>query len=116
MNIPLKPKPGLSGPPANRDKTWQWEGLGDRAILRLMDEYDDHSDQESDIEELRQRLDELENRADGGGSDVAAAIVPYILGSCLAMILSWSRNGSILYCIGHGLASWIYVIYFAFTR
>jgi hypothetical protein len=40
----------------------------------------------------------------------------WIFGSALAMILSWSRNGSILYCIGHGIASWIYVIYFAFTR
>jgi hypothetical protein len=38
------------------------------------------------------------------------------LGTILAMILSWSRNASILYCIGHGIASWIYVIYFAFTR
>lgn len=37
-------------------------------------------------------------------------------GSMLAIVLSWSRNASILYCIGHGIASWIYVIYFAFTR
>ncbi len=40
----------------------------------------------------------------------------YIIGLVMAMILSWSRNASILLCIGHGLASWIYVIYFAVTR
>lgn len=40
----------------------------------------------------------------------------WLIGLVLAMILSWSRNGSILYCIGHGIASWIYVVYFAFTR
>lgn len=27
----------------------------------------------------------------------------YGFGAALAMILSWSRNGSILYCIGHGI-------------
>lgn len=37
-------------------------------------------------------------------------------GAILAMVLSWSKNGSILYCIGHGIASWIYVVYYAFTR
>jgi hypothetical protein len=40
----------------------------------------------------------------------------WLLGVILAMILSWSRNASILYGIGHGILSWIYVIYFAFTR
>ena len=37
-------------------------------------------------------------------------------GTALAMILSWSRNGSILWAIAHGICSWLYVIWFALTR
>ena len=37
-------------------------------------------------------------------------------GTALAMILSWSRNGSILWAIVHGICSWLYVIWFALTR
>jgi len=32
-------------------------------------------------------------------------------GSALAMILSYAKNGSILWAIIHGLLSWIYVVY-----
>ena len=38
------------------------------------------------------------------------------LGCALAMILSWSRNLSILWCIFHGIFGWLYIIYFAITR
>jgi len=38
------------------------------------------------------------------------------IGCVLAIILSWVRNASILYAILHGLCSWIYVIYWAFTK
>lgn len=37
-------------------------------------------------------------------------------GSCLAMILSWSVNHSILWAIIHGVCSWFYVIYFAIMK
>jgi len=37
-------------------------------------------------------------------------------GSALAMVISWSGHGSILWAIIHGLISWIYVAYFALTR
>ena len=37
------------------------------------------------------------------------------MGSALAMILSFSKNASILWAIVHGVCSWIYVIYYAFT-
>ncbi|HEU4981038.1 MAG TPA: hypothetical protein VFT88_00020 [Acidobacteriaceae bacterium] len=40
----------------------------------------------------------------------------WALGMAIAVVLSWSRNGSILWCILHGILSWIYVIYFAITR
>ncbi len=36
-------------------------------------------------------------------------------GTALAMVLSWSRNESILYAIVHGICSWIYVIWYALT-
>lgn len=35
------------------------------------------------------------------------------MGCALAMILSHSINASVLWCILHGICSWIYVIYFA---
>lgn len=38
------------------------------------------------------------------------------LGTVIAVILSWSRNKSILWAIFHGILNWIYVIYFAITR
>ncbi len=40
----------------------------------------------------------------------------YALGMAIAVVLSWSRNAAITYCIFHGLLSWGYVIYFALTR
>lgn len=33
------------------------------------------------------------------------------LGSIIAVVISWSRNKSILWAIVHGLFGWIYVIY-----
>lgn len=38
------------------------------------------------------------------------------LGTVIAVILSWSRNHSILWAIIHGILNWLYVIYFAITR
>ena len=37
-------------------------------------------------------------------------------GVVLAIVISWSKNGSILWAIVHGLFSWFYVIYYALTR
>lgn len=34
------------------------------------------------------------------------------MGCALAMILSWTKNMSILYAIVHGLCSWLYVIWY----
>lgn len=33
------------------------------------------------------------------------------LGSVIAVVVSWSRNKSILWAIIHGLLGWLYVIY-----
>ncbi|QPC45599.1 hypothetical protein [Mangrovibacillus cuniculi] len=37
-------------------------------------------------------------------------------GSVLAITISWSLHKSILWAILHGVFSWFYVIYYAFTR
>lgn len=33
-------------------------------------------------------------------------------GACLAMVISWSVNHSILWAIIHGIFGWLYVIYY----
>jgi hypothetical protein len=38
------------------------------------------------------------------------------IGSALAIVISWSRNQSILWAILHGVLSWIYVIYYVLVR
>ena len=38
------------------------------------------------------------------------------LGSVIAVVISWDRNKSILLAIIHGMLSWLYVIYYFFTR
>ena len=38
------------------------------------------------------------------------------LGSILAIVLSWSRNSSVLWAIIHALFGWLYVIYFVISR
>ena len=45
-----------------------------------------------------------------------AGSVGLSMGSALAMILSWSINKSILWCVLHGVCSWFYVIYFAICK
>ncbi|WP_439131188.1 hypothetical protein [Polaribacter sp.] len=37
------------------------------------------------------------------------------LGSVIAVVISWSRNESILFAILHGILSWFYVIYYFFA-
>jgi hypothetical protein len=42
-----------------------------------------------------------------------AAKVGVGFGSALAITISWSANGSILWAIIHGFLGWIYVVYYA---
>ena len=37
-------------------------------------------------------------------------------GVALAIVISWSTNGSVLWAIAHGILSWLYVIYYLVTR
>jgi len=69
------------------------------------------------LDELKGQLDELDELKDGTAwlEDVTLAVI-YTLGAALGMILSWSRNASVLWCILHGMFSWVYVVYFAVTR
>jgi hypothetical protein len=52
-----------------------------------------------------------------GGAGESGYIVPvYVgpgigLGTIIAVVVSWSRNKSILWAIIHGLLGWLYVIY-----
>lgn len=47
---------------------------------------------------------------DGYGSPVY--VYPGVgLGTLIAVVVSWSRNHSILWAIVHGLLGWLYVIY-----
>lgn len=38
------------------------------------------------------------------------------LGTAIAVAISWSVKKSIFWAIVHGIFSWFYVIYYAFTR
>lgn len=38
------------------------------------------------------------------------------LGNVIAIVISWSRNKSILYAILHGTFGWAYIIYFIISR
>ena len=70
-------------------------------------------DDDSRIEELERRIDERESTAPVIATGLSLG---YAMGMCLPIVLSWSRNASILWCVLHGLCSWGYVIYFAVTR
>jgi hypothetical protein len=81
----------------------------------------DDSTRQADLDDLETRIEELESKIqeikDQGDpvQRIDTALV-YLIGSSLAMVLSWSRNASILWGILHGFLSWAYVIYFGFTR
>ena len=38
------------------------------------------------------------------------------LGTVIAVVISWSRNKSILWAIIHGILGWLYVIYAIFVK
>jgi tetrahydromethanopterin S-methyltransferase subunit G len=89
-----------------------------------MEEYDQEgydggelNDKDERLDELEQRIEQLESEEESGAHRGEAGLsLGYAMGMTLAMILSWSRNASILWCILHGLFSWVYVIYVAVTR
>ena len=72
-------------------------------------------DSEDRLAAIERRFDELKSRREADHAS-EGGVIGYSLGTCIAVVLSWSRNGSILWCILHGLFSWGYVIYFALTR
>jgi hypothetical protein len=38
------------------------------------------------------------------------------LGTIIAVVISWSVNHSILWCLIHGFFGWFYIIYYLITR
>lgn len=76
-------------------------------------------DLESRVEDLESRAGDLERNSTNSLLAFSRAVWidgAYLMGMMLAIALSWSRNLSILWCIVHGLLSWLYVMYFAWTR
>lgn len=53
-------------------------------------------------------------RAPRRSASVARAGVSF--GSALAIAISWSEHHSVLWAILHGILSWLYVVYYLFTR
>ena len=49
---------------------------------------------------------DVSNDGGGGGGGMG-------LGSLIAVVISWSANHSIWWCIVHGVCGWAYVIYYA---
>jgi tetrahydromethanopterin S-methyltransferase subunit G len=88
--------------------------------MPLDDDFGDEEfeDLETTIQGLEERVEALETELERKVEQAPgnAISVGYVMGVALAMILSWSKNASILWCIFHGLLSWIYVIYFAIKR
>jgi hypothetical protein len=77
-------------------------------------DYTDYSSENSypELEDLESRIEDLENNQDqSSGGDYSGAILIYIPGLVLAMILSYTVNHSILWAILHGYLSWFYIIY-----
>jgi hypothetical protein len=79
---------------------------------------------EDRIDELQQTIDELEetikalkDKDETSSNGITGGyLLGTAIGTAIAVVLSWSRNASILWCILHGIFSWVYVIYFAITR
>jgi hypothetical protein len=96
-------------------------------IEDLESELNDHEsriyDLESRIDDCRSATDSLQSEiekiaigAKAGfelGFNASLFLLPYLFGAVLAMVISWSRNHSILWAMAHSMASWGYVIYFA---
>jgi hypothetical protein len=80
------------------------------------DDFDPPDDPESQVEELSLRVEQLESAEESRSARRDGIGLLYALGMAIAVTLSWARNASILWCILHGLLSWVYVIYFALTR
>ena len=53
----------------------------------------------------------MSNRSKYGKEGARAGIS---LGTAIAVAISWSQNGSVLWAILHGFLSWLYVGYYAF--
>jgi hypothetical protein len=78
-------------------------------------------DEEGELRGRDDRLGELEDsvkalESKGKEGNLEGLNVGYLLGSALAIAISWSIHQSILWAILHGILSWFYVIYFAWTR
>jgi hypothetical protein len=75
------------------------------------------ADSERRLQNWDERVGVLESEEHAGCDRETVGIsLTYAMGMTLAIILSWSRNASILWCILHGLLSWVYVLYVSIMR
>ena len=51
--------------------------------------------------------------ANDGNASVEIIKTGVSFGTVLAIVISWSRNSSLLWAIVHGVFGWLYVIYYA---
>jgi uncharacterized membrane protein YkgB len=51
-------------------------------------------------------------------SNQAGRIIDYGigLGSAIAVVISWSRNRSVIFAIIHGILGWLYIVYYLITK
>ena len=68
---------------------------------------DDRLDWIENVElfDMKKAIEEVKERTHSGIGGF------WLFGSAMAIVMSWTRNGDILYCIGHGVGSWFYVGY-----
>lgn len=50
--------------------------------------------------------------------DSTEKVVDYGIGfgSAIAIVISWSRNRSVVFAVIHGLLGWLYIIYYLITK
>jgi hypothetical protein len=61
-------------------------------------------------------IDPITPRQGGATRSMQMARAGVSFGSALAITISWSEHHSVLWAIGQGFLSWLYVAYYALTR
>jgi hypothetical protein len=81
---------------------------------------DDDDDQyRESCTSTEEKFEEMAESINSNFSEMIISIaqnIVYLFGASLAMVISYSNNGSILWAIVHGLLSWGYVIYYAILK
>lgn len=82
-----------------------WEHIGEGVLVDIFMSTSDHSTLHANVKERKA----MSSKASKAGSGFG-------LGALLAVILSWSVNHSVIWCIIHFFCGWIYVFYWLIFR